>query len=345
MPACLHGCSRPPLARRPGSLRRKQRFETDPQPHRRHWPPNQKRACIVDTPVTSRGNLHHPIGIDGDQGNATRTPVITATQQECLPRFELTGCYRSLLTVDPLWLLLLQQDEATRSRVHTTLLPFLKLRSPRPESIRFITDFSRRTGDLEVLSKPDVHLLALCYELEIEKNGGDWRLRRTPAQKGLNGAPPAVHEQNVVDPAGEEGQQQPPVEASTSNQDPPSNANAPVEDAPATPSDDAVNTQMTTSEAADADVEAKMQNLDLTEEQAESSQEDVVPVEPAQDGPEEEDDEDDDDGWITPSNLKKHQAKDASVAAPSEAIQETLRAALLTSDFAMQNVALRINLK
>lgn len=62
---------------------------------------------------------------------------------------------------------------------------------------------------------------------------------------------------------------------------------------------------------------------------------------------EEDDDEDDDDdgGWITPSNLKKHQAKDAQVAAPSEAIQETLQAALLTSDFAMQNVALRINLK
>lgn len=59
-----------------------------------------------------------------------------------------------------------------------------------------------------------------------------------------------------------------------------------------------------------------------------------------------EDDEDDDsDGWITPSNLKKHQAKEARGAAPAEIIQETLQAALLTSDFAMQNVALRVNLK
>lgn len=69
-------------------------------------------------------------------------------------------------------------------------------------------------------------------------------------------------------------------------------------------------------------------------------------MEEGQDKDEDDNDDDDDDGgWITPSNLKKHQAKDAQVAAPSEAIHETLQAALLTSDFAMQNVALRINLK
>lgn len=41
----------------------------------------------------------------------------------------------------------------------------------------FVTGFARRTGDLQVLSKPDLQLLALTYELEVERNGGDvWRL-------------------------------------------------------------------------------------------------------------------------------------------------------------------------
>jgi len=78
------------------------------------------------------------------------------------------------------------RDEATRARFQTTLSPFLKLRNPRPESVQFITGFARRTGDLQVLSKPDIHLLALTYDLELERNGGDWRLRREPNQKSVN---------------------------------------------------------------------------------------------------------------------------------------------------------------
>lgn len=42
-----------------------------------------------------------------------------------------------------------------------------------------------------VLSKPDIHLIALTYDLECERNGGDWRLRKEPGQKSVNGAPPA----------------------------------------------------------------------------------------------------------------------------------------------------------
>ncbi len=82
------------------------------------------------------------------------------------------------------------RDAVTRVRVETTLLPFLKLRAPRPASVKVITDFARRTGDLEVLSRPDIHLMALTYELECEINGGDWRLRSVPGQKGLNGKGP-----------------------------------------------------------------------------------------------------------------------------------------------------------
>ncbi len=82
------------------------------------------------------------------------------------------------------------RDAGTRARVENTLLPFLTLRSPKPASVKIMSDFARMTGDLEVLSRPDIHLMALAYELECERNHGDWRLRSVPGQKRLNGAPP-----------------------------------------------------------------------------------------------------------------------------------------------------------
>ncbi len=82
------------------------------------------------------------------------------------------------------------RDPIARARVNTTVVPFLTIRQPNPASIKFVTDFARRTGDLAVLSKPDIGILALAYELECERNEGDWRLRIVPGQKGLNGTPP-----------------------------------------------------------------------------------------------------------------------------------------------------------
>lgn len=198
------------------------------------------------------------------------------------------------------------------------------------------------------MSKPDIHLLALCYELEIERNGGDWRIRNNPTQKGLNGKPPAqgeatpekkeTDEQAVESkleelkleekstPAAEQQPAETPVQAEP--QEPaaqpasePAAEGSTVED---NPSPD----QATTVGAAE----------DVTDEvQAEATHE-------ADDAEQEASDDDDSDGWITPSNLKKKQAEDSQVSTPSETIETTLQAALLTSDFAMQNVALRINL-
>lgn len=234
--------------------------------------------------------------------------------------------------------------------MQTTLLPFLTLRNPRPDSIRFVTDFSRRTGDLEVMSKPDIHLLALTYELELERNGGDWRIRKDPGQKGLNGKPPTAStgkDEGATVPVEEQVKQddaEVDVPPSEETNDPSPDAISPAEDVSAEPS---TVTPDGPSESADQDddhdMEAKLDDLSLDDPTAEQrrQEEDGTGL-PADQGS----DEDDSDGWITPSNLKAHQVKDAAVSGPKEtAIQETLQAALLTSDFAMQNVALRINLK
>lgn len=180
------------------------------------------------------------------------------------------------------------------------------------------------------MSKPDIHLLALCYELEIEQNGGDWRIRKDPTQRGLNGKPPAKGEPNA-----EEATQANDVEDKLQNLaiSKPENKSQEVatEGTPREPTP----VEDVTHELAQDDTS----HVDAHNQGTQQTGSD----DPAQGIPADEDD--DSDGWITPSNLKKHQAKDAQVSGASEAIQETLQAALLTSDFAMQNVALRINLK
>ncbi|KAI5924214.1 Nin one binding Zn-ribbon like-domain-containing protein [Camillea tinctor] len=229
------------------------------------------------------------------------------------------------------------RDAATRSRVETTLLPFLKLRSPRPESVKFVTDFARRTGDLEVLSRPDLHLIALTYELECERNGGDWRLRKTPGQKGLNGKAPS--KENVATTEAPETEKTQEGDAAQTTE--PSNGNNGTEgitaEAPATT--ETAETVAQTLESMSLEPSEKP-----TEESSSQNTTTTTTTTAAETkAPEAEDDDDDEDGWITPSNLKKHQAKD-QVSAPEQPIQRILQAALLTSDYAMQNVLLRMNL-
>lgn len=227
------------------------------------------------------------------------------------------------------------RDAATRARVETQLLPFVKVRAPNPKSVGIIREFARKTGDLGVLSKPDIEVLALGYDLECERNGGDWRLRSSPDQKQVNGKPPQRTEL-ATEPATQ------------------------------------VTTTETTESAAVLDMEASvegMEKLDVsdaakTEASADKTEDTAATVGATEvediiktvDSPgceeiaieEVEDDDDgeasdDDGGWITPSNVKKHKDQ-GNGSTPAKSPQRTLQAAVLTSDFAMQNVALRMNL-
>jgi RNA-binding protein NOB1 len=237
------------------------------------------------------------------------------------------------------------RDAATRARVETTLLPFITLRSPNPESVKVIRDFARRTGDLAVLSKPDIDVLALGYELECERNGGDWRLRKTPGQKGLNGKPNKPAEGDVKAEAETEKVEES-LEKAVDNLTIENPVEQPIgESSQSTEAKETVAETVTEPESKDTDV------TDVTEETAiqnataenalagEKADETIEAVEEASDG----EASDDEGGWITPSNLKKHQAADTG-ATPSAPVQKTLQAAVLTSDYAMQNVALRMNL-
>ncbi|KAH3973907.1 hypothetical protein HBI60_155820 [Parastagonospora nodorum] len=74
------------------------------------------------------------------------------------------------------------RDEATRSRVQTSLMPFLKIKNPSPASYDAVVAFSKKTGDYAVLSRQDLGILALAYEVHCERNGGPWGLREAPKQ-------------------------------------------------------------------------------------------------------------------------------------------------------------------
>ncbi|KAK3374143.1 putative art-4 protein [Lasiosphaeria ovina] len=229
------------------------------------------------------------------------------------------------------------RDEATRSRFEITLRPFIKIRTPRPESVQFVTGFARRTGDLQVLSAPDLHLLALTYDLELEKNGGDWRLRREPNQKTINGKPPGAVE------ATQEGQSTTAEEVDLATEQSETDAEVAKEadsmnDTVVEPKEEASEAlvQATTNE-----LEEQLEDLDLG---GQVSKDAAVDAPEEAEGSESESEEDDGAGeWITPSNIKKHQARENTHKAP-QPIQRTLKAALITADMAMRNVALRINL-
>ncbi|MCJ1365772.1 Nin1 binding protein [Acarospora aff. strigata] len=236
------------------------------------------------------------------------------------------------------------RDAAARSRLETTLLPFLVLRSPEDQSVKIITDFARRTGDLNVLSKPDIQILALAYELECERNGGNWRLRSVPGQKRLNGAPPRPVERsplNLKDQAPELS-----TELNTSEKVPdvkveptPIDANPALEQSEAL--EEANQDDYPTSGTKEVQTTEQVSELSLYSLALEPISTSHTPE--AQRGSLVSDDSDSE-GWITPSNFKKHQSADLKAAGAPSSSTGLMQVATITTDFAMQNVLLQMNL-
>jgi RNA-binding protein NOB1 len=219
------------------------------------------------------------------------------------------------------------RDPDARSRVENLYLPFVTLRSPKPESIKFVTDFARRTGDAVVLSHTDLEVLALAYDLECERNGGNWRLRRVPGQKRVNGSPPVRDEQTNVEE----------TPAKDTPEEGVSGEEKPVKEAQITDRVDSLLHDLQDTKLME-DV-FPTNPLSIIEEPADET--DLVEKAEENQG---DSGESDSEGWITPSNIKKHQAKDENSSASTKSESKILQVATMTGDFAMQNVLLQINL-
>lgn len=187
--------------------------------------------------------------------------------------------------------------------------------------MKFVSEFARKTGDREVLSRVDLEVIALTYEIECERNGGDWRLRRTPGQKGLNGKPPAKVEEEGKEEGGDEKKD---------------SADSGVEE---------VTTTLETTTLKDGNQDQPQDEAPAApEEQEPTVSETTVPKDAAPEDENTDSSEDDDEGWITPSNLKKRQIRDEAVSETATHEQKTLQVAAISGDFALQNVLLSMNL-
>ena len=224
------------------------------------------------------------------------------------------------------------RDIQARSRLEITLLPFLTVISPKPESTKFVVDFSRRTGDLPVLSQSDIQVLALAYELECNQSGGGCRLRKVPGQKRVNGLPPKLQKDSLGGPA-TASEHQPSSDVPV---DPPTTE-------PTTAVQDAADDQKlneSVPEDANVMVEAmndlKLKTLNSEPDGTSDLSPHVNDALPEVDETVSSSESSDSDGWITPSNLKKQQAKDQDASTVPISGDRIIQVATITTDFAMQ---------
>ncbi|MCJ1437590.1 Nin1 binding protein [Xylographa pallens] len=242
------------------------------------------------------------------------------------------------------------RDKDARARLDVTVLPFLTIRSPRPASVTVIMDFARRTGDLAVLSSTDIHVIALAYELEGELNHGDWRLRKVPGQKRLNGAPPAMVSEIVPDYSTALAATQDLIPDAA--EPPQSSTQLAFQESP----DNSVEKQSDVKHSVlisepdsskISSLETTTEDLNLkTREDRVVSKRPVDKVQPLEEVPKSEGEDLDLDleGWITPSNIKKLQVRDRHSAPAAATERGKMQVATITNDFAMQNVLLQMNL-
>ncbi|KAI4163618.1 MAG: hypothetical protein LQ342_002652 [Letrouitia transgressa] len=219
------------------------------------------------------------------------------------------------------------KDPDARSRIETSWLPFLEIRQPNATSIELVTNFARRTGDLVVLSKVDIQVLALIYQIQYDKNG-DSSIRTMPGQK-------------LENPSSREGTGKKPVIGdlldgerldSSLPRENPTISTAQAE------SEGTIQSEISLSNELPPIFDLTLQN----EHESKRSDQDNQPK-PQSSPTDSITENSDSDGWITPSNIQKHRAKD-SVTTKTLSERTPVDVACITSDFAMQNVLLQMNL-
>ncbi|KAI9726044.1 MAG: Nin1 binding protein [Chrysothrix sp. TS-e1954] len=242
------------------------------------------------------------------------------------------------------------RDQATRSRLQTTVLPFLEIRTPSPRHLKAVIEFAKKTGDAAVLSRVDLELLALTRELECELNGGDWRIRKVPGEK----LAPRPLPEDTQDPSSRSDPKQdgPHKESDVRPTDVPGDPGATpmMERVPDSTEKEPETIRETTEVLSQIHLNDSSPAATVLQETSDATPhaEDVTLEEDANSATATDSDTDStsSEGWITPSNLTKHQNPHHNTpATPNKTPTPTkLQCCLITSDFAVQNTALMMNL-
>ncbi|XP_041980490.1 RNA-binding protein NOB1 [Aricia agestis] len=215
-------------------------------------------------------------------------------------------------------------DEITndRQRKKLVVLPYdLKVKDVFTENIKFVTEFSKRTGDYTSLSATDIKVVALTYQLEKEKLGTDHlktepTMQKTVKVTGLPNFPQEQMDNNA------ETKSMPSSQTETCHSG----------------KNEADDNELT------EEITEQLKNVDFKEcKEIDSVMVKVTDDVNNSDRSTDEDNSDSDEGdWITPNNLSEKK-KEMELGDFDDEV-ESVEVACITSDFAMQNVLKQIGL-
>ncbi|XP_062327918.1 RNA-binding protein NOB1 [Osmerus eperlanus] len=253
------------------------------------------------------------------------------------------------------------RDKPTRRSL--SFLPYqLNFKNPQPEHIRFVTEFSKKTGDYPSLSATDIKVLALTYQLELE-NVGSGHLKKEPDVK-VQLCSTKRHPEAPVNVAGFHFPSKRPVEGLESHRQTSVQTSLSSEEfntfqfwrnpLPCIEAELFELLHVEDISVSDGtEVEKVLEDGGIHRDSAEHQESEEHSVDLSggsgeeDDEEEEEEEEEDDDGgddddgggWITPSNIKQVQMETGHWTAPAD-----VKVGCLTTDFAMQNVLIQIGL-
>ncbi|KAJ2161774.1 20S-pre-rRNA D-site endonuclease nob1 [Coemansia sp. RSA 552] len=244
----------------------------------------------------------------------------------------------------------------------------IELLSPDKESIHAVSSFAKRTGDLNSLALADLRLLALAFMLEKQANGMR-RLRMDPDAKQPN-----IKDRKLLANAGSakagqtDGGEQ--VEKSEEKGEVEQGSRTGAGAGPEPEADQTISSTEA-KETTTEEIGAQLSQMTLSGDADDSDVLQRTTVDELAVPSDEEFDDGDDSGeewtvaaskkskkagkemdeffngsWITPSNVKQHQAADAMGLRSAQATRPAapMKVACMTSDFAMQNVMLRMGI-
>lgn len=221
------------------------------------------------------------------------------------------------------------RDKEARQRLEA--LPFpITMRQPQPHSIKFVNEFSKKTGDYASLSLADIKVLALTYELEVEVQGGSSHLNSEPHKIITEGAVTKAHQKKEFNNPPEQEEEE--AEKCALREDTEAD-DTQTHESPEPGEEERNCTSQETEEDGDSKTDAAENKGEEESNENEEDKEDT-------------DDDDDGGGWITCENIKKHKGKRNIFGHVEEEVEEEkdVQVACITGDFSMQNVLKHIGL-
>lgn len=240
-------------------------------------------------------------------------------------------------------------DEITndRQRRKLVVLPYdLKVKDVFTENIKFVTDFSKKTGDYTSLSATDIKVMALAYQLEKEIIGTEHlksepTMQRTIKVTGLAGFNSKTEEENTREEKATSIQDSEKEEITANNNEVKADSEI-VQSSENTEENSVEDSNQDDNEKLAKNIAEQLKNMDLKDEDVDNLMVKVDSEGEDDDDEETSEDESDSEGgeWITPGNLASKK-KEMDLGEFEDVAVEV---ACITSDFAMQNVLKQIGL-